>query len=123
VLPPLLAKEISRGLPLREASQRPYLIKFSRFLFFGEKQKPRIDIFSNYTLIDAMLATGIIACNNRIFLLCTGHFFYKSSRFKLVKKLEPRIDLWMKSLSQSQNQTWQVQKKTCQVKIKFGRGP
>jgi len=24
------------------------------------------------------------------------------------------------SLSQSQNQTWQVQKKTCQVKIKFG---
>jgi len=26
-------------------------------------------------------------------------------------------------LSQSQNQTWQVQKKTCQVKIKFGRCP
>jgi hypothetical protein len=23
--------------------------------------------------------------------------------------------------NQSQNQTWQVQKKTCQVKIKFGR--
>jgi hypothetical protein len=27
------------------------------------------------------------------------------------------------SSSQSQNKTWQVQKKTCQVKIKFGRGP